>query len=312
MQNKISKIYLPLAVIILGFAAVIGLSKFLEKNISATPESYADSDLSLQGEKLKGYAFGAEGLIADWYWIRSLQYIGNKVQNNKDKAFNIEDMTALDPRLLYPLLDNATSLDPQFDAAYSYGAIVLPAINKQEAIKLVEKGIENNPEKWRFYQHLGYIYWKIENFEKAAVMYEKGSQLQDSPPYMKMMTANMKSNGGSRQTARAMYENMYNDATDPQIKESAALRILQIESLDERDAIQQVLDSYRQKNSTCPVSWKEIFPLLKNIKLENNKLLRFDSSNSPIDPTDIAYQLFKKDGICKITLNYSESKIPAN
>lgn len=312
MQNNFLKTHLPIAVIILGLAAVFGLSKFLEKNIPEIPESYADSDLSLQGEKLKGYVFGAEGLVADWYWIRSLQYIGNKVRNNKDKAFNIQDMTALDPRLLYPLLDNATSLDPHFDAAYSYGAIVLPAIDKQQAIKLIEKGIRNNPEKWRLYQHLGYIYWKMEDFEKASITYEKGSQLQDSPPFMKMMAANMRSNGGGRQTARSMYENMYHEADDPQIKESAALRILQIESFIERDAIQKVLDSYQQKNSACPANWKEIFPLLKNIKTESDKPLRLDSSNSPVDPTDVAYELFKKDGVCTVTLNYLKSKIPAN
>jgi hypothetical protein len=57
---------------------VFGLSRFVEANRPALPENYADEDLALQGARLKGYALGFEGLIADWYWMKSLQYIGDK------------------------------------------------------------------------------------------------------------------------------------------------------------------------------------------------------------------------------------------
>ena len=134
----------------------------------ALADAYEDSDLEIQGRRLKGFALGTEGLLADWYWIRSLQYIGGKLVKSDLENINIDDLRSLNPRLLYPLLDNATDLDPQFIAAYSYGAVVLPAVDTDQAIKLTEKGISNNPEVWRLYHYLGYIYWRKQDYEKAA------------------------------------------------------------------------------------------------------------------------------------------------
>ena len=114
---------IALAVIVFGFTAVFGLSSFLEKNRVSLPESYEDEDLSLQGKRLKGYALGFEGLLADWYWMRSLQYIGDKVVNSKAEVLSIDNLRPLNPRLLYPLLDNATDLDPKFITAYSLSLI---------------------------------------------------------------------------------------------------------------------------------------------------------------------------------------------
>jgi hypothetical protein len=64
---------------------------------------------------------------------------------NTDKAIRIDDMSELNPRLLYPYLDNATALDPNFTSVYEYGATCLPAIDNEQAVKLGEKGIRDNP-----------------------------------------------------------------------------------------------------------------------------------------------------------------------
>lgn len=312
MNSNSVKTYIAAAVIVFGFTAVFGLSDFLEKNRPALPENYIDEDLSLQGEKLKGYSFGFEGLIADWYWMRSLQYIGEKVLNSREETVNFDDLRPLNPRLLYPLLENATTLDPHFSEAYAYGAVVLPAINPEQAINFTEKGIANNPEDWRLYQYLGYIYWKLENYEKAAEVYEKGSQIGKAPPFMRMMSAKMKNEGGSRETARAIYSQMFEEAQDKQIKESAALRLLQLDSLDERDAIRLALENFQAINNRCPANWREIFPLLRSIKLSNDKSLRFDATTlAPLDPTNFPYLLqAAENGRCGVSLDTSNTKIP--
>ena len=56
---------LPSAIIVAGIALVVALSISLDKMRPALPAEYADSDLALQGKKLRGYALGSEGLIAD-------------------------------------------------------------------------------------------------------------------------------------------------------------------------------------------------------------------------------------------------------
>src|SRR3954454_333824 len=95
---------LPVAIIAAGFAAVVYLSAFIEQVRPILPEEYADSDLTMNGSRLKGFAFGTDGLIADWYYMRAVQYVGDKIVHSKSDFINIEDLGDLNPRLLYPLL----------------------------------------------------------------------------------------------------------------------------------------------------------------------------------------------------------------
>jgi tetratricopeptide (TPR) repeat protein len=310
MQSSTIKTYISAAIIIFGFGGIFGLSNFLEKNRPELPEAYIDEDLSLQGEKLKGWSLGFEGLIADWYWVRSLQYVGNKISKSEEETINLENLQSLNPRLLYPLLDNATTLDPQFMVAYSYGAVVLPAINPEEAIKIAEKGIQNNPDQWRLYQHLGYIYWRLKDYPKAAETYEKGSKIKDAPRFMKSMAARMNGQGGSRDTAREMYQQIYEEAEEDNVKENAKLRLLQLDSIDEREAIRSVLSKFQEKNGRCINNWPEILPLLKGVKIAGGKDFRVDRSGNLVDPSDAPYLLDQEK--CLARLDAQKTKIPLN
>jgi tetratricopeptide (TPR) repeat protein len=302
-----TKTLIAVAVIIAGFVAVFVLSNFLERAKPTLPEDYVDRDLALQGAKLKGFSLGLEGLIADWYWMQSLQYIGDKVVASKEHI-NLENLNSLNPRLLYPYLDNATDLDPHFMAVYSYGAVVLPAIDAGQAIKIAEKGIKNNPNEWRLYQQLGYIYWRLGNYEKAAEIYTEGSNIAGAPAFMKLMSAKMKSEGGSREIARQVYLQMFEESDDRQAKEVAALRLLELDSLDERDAIRAALQSFKEKSGRCAAGLPEILPLLRNVKLPTGKDFRIDKSNNLVDPTGAPYVLDKQN--CDVKLDVEKTKIP--
>lgn len=307
MKSSSTKTFIAAAVIILGFSGVFVLSNHLEQIKPAPPEGYADSDLALKGAKLKGFSLGLEGLLGDWYWMQSLQYIGGKIVNSKEDL-NLENLKPLNPRLLYPYLDNATDLDPRFMAVYEYGAVVLPAIDSGEAIKLVEKGIANNPGEWQLYHHLGYIYWRLGNYEKAAEVYAEGAKIEDAPPFMKMMSAKMRSDGGSREVAREIYLRMSEESDDKRIKDNAAIRLLEIDSLDERDAIRAALQNFKAKNNRCAGNWQEIFPLLLGVKLPSGRDFRVDKSGELIDPTGAPYVLDKQN--CDVKLDFQKTKIP--
>jgi tetratricopeptide (TPR) repeat protein len=310
-QNPTTTI-ISLAVIICGFAAIFGLSGFIEKNRPALPENYADEDLALQGARLKGFALGFEGLIADWYWMQALQYLGGKILKNPNAQISLDNLNSLNPRLLYPYLDNATTLDPQFIAAYSYGAVVLPAIDNEQAIKFLKKGIADNPNEWRLYQHLGYIYWRLGSFEKASEVYAAGAKIPDAPKFLQMMTAKVKAEGGSRETARSIYRQMFEEAEDEKIKETAALRLLQIDSLEEQDAIRAVLQNFQTATGRCANDWREIYPRLRMQKTSSGVSLRFDAATfAPLDPTKIPYVLNTESLKCDVNINYRDSKIPA-
>ena len=308
IASVLQKIILPAAIIVAGFAAVVPLSGYVSSMRPQLPDGYDDTDLSVNGSRLKGFAFGMEGLMADWYYMRSLQYIGDKIVKSTSEVINIEDLRDLNPRLLYPLLENATDLDPHFIAAYSYGALVLPAIDPEKAIDLATKGIVNNPAEWRFYQYLGYIYWKLGRYENAAETYGKGSQINGAAPFMTMMAASMKTEGGSRETARAIYRQMLDGSEDEQVKITAERRLQELNSLDEREAIDRVLADFKERSSRCATNFSEIMSMLITVKLSGNKDFSVNSANQLVDPTGAPYLLDKEN--CRVRLDAERTKLP--
>jgi tetratricopeptide (TPR) repeat protein len=305
--SKIATLFLSVAIIAGGLISVYAIQNYLEAHRTAMPDEWVDEDLSIHGGRMRGFAFGAEGLLADWYWMRSLQYIGRKLDTSTTQV-NIDDLRPLDPRLLYPYLDTATDLDPQFLPAYTYGAVVLPAIDPELAIKLTKKGIAENPDAWRLYQYLGYIYWKLDRYEEASATYAAGAKVAGAPPFMALMEAAMKTQGGNRDTAREIYTKMANDDSDSQTQDYARFRLMQLDSLDEQDAIREGLKSFQEHNGSCPNGWPQLLPTLKNVKVKGGRSLRIDQRGEIVDPSGVPYIL--KADTCDVSLNYLDTKVP--
>jgi len=308
-ESGTKRIILPAAIIIAGFAAIVGLSQHIEGSRPPLPDGFADSDLAMNGSRLKGFAMGTEGLIADWYYMRSLQYLGEKVIKHEGNL-DLNDLRALNPRLLYPLLENATDLDPHYIAAYSFGAMLLPAIDPEQAIDLGSKGVANNPGEWRLFQYLGYTHWRLGDYEKAAAVFEKGSEIEGSSGFMKLMTAAMRTKGGSRVTARAMYGEMVTNSDDEQVRIAARSHLQELDSLDERDAIDKVLVDFKEKNGRCAAGLVEILPILIRVELPNGRVFRVDATRRLVDPAGVPYLLDQAE--CRVASNLKRTAPPTN
>jgi tetratricopeptide (TPR) repeat protein len=296
-----------LLVVLLGLASVAMLSHWIERHRPPLNSALEEEKLYVTGAAAKRMSLSFSGLVADWYWMRSLQYVGRKLINQPGDV-QLDDLKALDLNLLYPLLDTTTTLDPQFMAAYEYGGVVLPAINDEDAIKLLRKGMANNPTYWRFHQYLGYIYWKRNDFKTASAVYSEGARIPGVPPWMEQMSARMEAEGGSRQMAREMYQRMMDQSDDEQVKELAARRILQVDSFEQRDVIRRVLEEFRERHGRCAADWREVAAQLRAARLPDNSRLRLDAeTGAPLDPTDMAYLLVKNG--CDVDLD-THSKVP--
>jgi len=282
-------------VIVCGLCVSAGLARWLELRRPPAAEQLArtSDELYLKPEQARRLSLGFNAMAADWYWMRTLQYVGRKVTSHKG-ALQIDDLSALNLKILAPLLENATTLDPQFLAAYEYGAIVLPAVEVEAAIKLVRKGIAANPRAWRLYSYLGYIYWQQNRFQEASEAYAAAARVPGAPAWLHAMSAQMATKGGSRETARAIYENMYRQTDDAQMKKLSLTRLLQIQSLDEVDALRAILDAQRARTGKCPQGWRELAPVLRAARFQ------LDSSAAPLDPSGVPY-VVKPDG-CDVEL----------
>jgi len=287
-------------VVLIGMVCAALLVRWIDTLRPAPDPKLIDESLYLDGKTARRMSLGFNGLVADWYWMRSLQYVGRKIMNHPEDA-PLDDLKQLNLRLLSPLLDTATSLDPQFLDPYEYAAIVLPAIDVHEAIRITQKGIEANPNAWRLYQHLGYIHWQQRNYQAASEIYGRGAQIPGAPAWMEAMKAKMAAEGGSRATAREIYTRMYEQSSEDQVKDMAHKRLLQLDSMDQRDALRKILTAYESRAGKCPNSWKEIEPVLRAVRIP------VDASGAPLDPAGVPYVL--RAGTCEVDLD-PKSDIP--
>src|SRR6185436_20844656 len=120
--------------ITLGLVVVVGLAgaALMVRSIDAlrppVDPNAIDESLYLNEKTARRISLGFNGLAADWYWMRSLQYVGHKIIDVPDNI-PIDNLAQLNLKLLAPLLDTATTLDPQFMEPYQYAAVVLPDID---------------------------------------------------------------------------------------------------------------------------------------------------------------------------------------
>lgn len=287
--------------IIFGMTSVIFLSRAIDARRPPSDTSVEEERLYLTAATANRLSLSFKGLVADWYWMRALQYVGRKIMNF-DERLPIDNMAQLNLKLLPPLLDGATTLDPHFMEPYQYTAMVLPTINVNEAIRILKRGIEANPSEWRLYHNLGYIYWQQKNFKAASEAYSNGAVIPGAPRWMQAMKARMEDEGGSRETAREIYRRMYEDATDEQVKDMAKKRLMQLDSFDERDALRKIINDYKASTGRCPDSWRAIAPMMRNMRF------RLDSSGAPLDPADTPYLFLKEK--CDVDLDL-KSEVPS-
>src|SRR5215472_1220028 len=153
---------LPIS-LLLGFGGIWNLQHTIDAETAGLHQEQDDLVIR-SGPLLKVISLEYAPLLADLYWTRAVQYYGNK---HKLRDNHIPE--------LWPLLDLTTTLDPHLLVAYRFGAIFLSdpapqgAGRPDLAIQLIERGIKENPEYWRLYEDLGFIYYfNLRDYQKAA------------------------------------------------------------------------------------------------------------------------------------------------
>jgi tetratricopeptide (TPR) repeat protein len=197
---------------------------------------------------LKRMSLGYDGLLADVYWTRAVQYFGNR-----------HIARASHYKLLAPLLELTTALDPQLLVAYQFGANFLApappdgAGMPDKAIQLIEFGIQNNPDDWHLYYELGFIYYmQKKDYAGAASAFDRGSKVPNAHPFLKVLAAKMAQHAGDIQMARALWTTTYQTTQDKLIRANAIahLRALQVD--EDVTILEPIVAQYRQKTGRPP------------------------------------------------------------
>jgi len=264
---------IPILVILAGLACLYPVQRYIDS--SKPPDLGADESLYLtSGKQLKRMSLGLSSLAADIYWIRTVQYFGRKVI---DAGGIGVDTRNIDMKLLAPLLDIVVTLDPNEISPYRFGAIFLPDYDPRAAADLLQRGIEANPDEWRLYQDLGFIYWHQAEYQKAADVYERGSEVAGAPFWMKDAGGLMRLRGGSREVARSVYSR-YLESDDENIRAQAKWRMGQLDALDQIDALNNLVSAYKSQVHSCPPEWRVLARWTTRMGIPLNERLE------PLDP----------------------------
>ncbi|MBI4475188.1 MAG: hypothetical protein HY646_21165 [Acidobacteria bacterium] len=236
---------------------------------------------------VKRMALGYDGLLADIYWMRAIQYYGRR-QEAARRAVRYGNLASL--------LDITTTLDPDLIDAYRFGGSFLAeddpvgAGQPMDAIKLLDKGIVVHPQEWRLHFDKGFVnFWQLRDFRKAGEVWLAASRLPSAPYWMEGLAATGHSKRGAVETARALWERQYQESERADIKENARNHLLSMEMDETRWTLEFFVEKYRKRFERRPETLEGLVRpgFLKQI---------------PKDPSGVPFVYYPETGEVRVSL----------
>jgi hypothetical protein len=237
-------------------------------------------------ELMRRLALGFDALLADVYWIRSVQYYGDtKLSVDSKKEYG----------RLYPLLDMTTSLDPRFNIAYRFGAILLSeghpngAGDPKQAIRLLEKAITAMPDKWQYPHDAAFVeYWWNRDGNAAAHWMLRAAEVPGAPSYLRSVAATMLAEGGEQRSARALWSELEANGQHEWIRQAARRGLMQLDAEEAIGQLQSIVKRFHTQMGRFPTSWEELIRM---------RLL----PGIPVDRTDVPFTLDPASGAVDVS-----------
>ncbi len=239
------------------------------------PGAIVDDALYINSPKMvRRASLGFDGMMACIYWTRTVQYFGHRHFGGLH-TYNE----------LAPLLEITTALDPHLFPAYQFGASFLApappngAGEPERAIRLMDYGIQHNPDNWQLYYDLGFVYYtELKNYKKAAEVFAQGSEVRGASPVMKVLAAQMAQHAGEISTARMLWSATYDSSHDSDIRQNAIehLRALRVD--EDVTLLQSAVTRFGERTGRLPISMSEL------VAAEHMPRI-------PVDPDGHPYQL---------------------
>jgi hypothetical protein len=201
------------------------------------------------GKLLKLVSAGYETLVADMLWLRGIQYYGEHRRT---------DMS-------YPLAEHIfstiTDLDPSFIGAYRFGAFVLGQDVGQpvSGIKLIKKGMANNPETWQLAFDLGFLYFvEMDDSRAAARYFSYSARQKDAPAIAKRFSAFAYRKAGRTDVARALWQEIYRSSDNTVMKATAEYALRSILREEISDSLETTARAFESSQGRRPTALREL------------------------------------------------------
>lgn len=171
-------------------------------------------------EAIRLCALGYDQLLADWYWLTFVQYVGDTDGRARDGFADADRY-----------LDIIVGLDPHFIKAYWFAAFIVGSEqhNPKRAQHFIDRGIDANVDNW----YLPFIaginqYLNAHDEVAAAKYYRMAAKYPDAPKWVGRQADALEARIPSLFKQINTWANVFNLTEDVMIKEKARLILIDL------------------------------------------------------------------------------------
>ncbi len=200
------------------------------------------------GQYLKFATFGNSSLLADLIYVWAIQYYSD---------YTIPDM--------YEYLDHIFSiineLDPSYLDPYDIGAVIAAyeAEDLDLALKILDRGLEKNPEQWLFpYMAAHYAQMIKKDHKLAQEYYKKAMNIEEVPPIVERLYANAIFKSMDYKRALQTWLEIYKTAKDERTKKIASNHIYNITTTIDIQKINEAIAKFKESYGRNPMELSQL------------------------------------------------------
>jgi hypothetical protein len=205
-----------------------------------------------EGRLLRTASFGQRLLLADLYWLKLVQYVGETVLARQGRW-----------DALYPLADLTTDLDPRFGYAYQIAGSNLSGLagRLEESERILRKGMRNVPDRWSLPFTLAVNKFLYEgDYAEAAVWARRAAEV-GKRHHLALLAANL-SLVADRDDEYAMAESFLEESihqadTDP-LREELQARLVKVRTYHALSRVERAVAEHEKRFGRRPASLEDI------------------------------------------------------
>ncbi len=201
------------------------------------------------GRYLKIAALGFDGILADAIFLWSIQYYGD--YEIKDRYRYLEQIYS----------QVIAELDPHYLDPYLIGSLIMSAEarNPEMALRLLDKGIENNPDQWILAFEAGFVcYDDLKDYTRAARYFEMALKVPGVHPLVRRLYAGMYERAGDKRTSLREWAEIYRTSESDYVRTVAWNHVhdlkVQVDLVDLKRAVEQ----FAQREGRAPRDLPEL------------------------------------------------------
>jgi|GEM_PF-2600008 len=216
---------------------------------------WEESSTLFRGEALKVLSMGYDTALADYFFMKMIQYFAYQSDNHLPMTNIIHFANAI------------SELDPRFVYAYEFawGALVnfdaRPSdLKVKDAGEILRKGWRNNSDSWRIAQDLGFHNFFYEgNFEQAGNMYDAAFRLSKPPfPLYADLASRMRAEAGKPEIALVALQQQVNMTQDPNIRKTLEKQIQLVRTEIMARRLDERVEAFHKERGSFPNSLSDL------------------------------------------------------